>query len=155
MTSEDFDLFGDPIRHSSGKRGRPAHVPTQKNRKTVMMLCAMGWSNEAIAAALSVTQPTLRRHYFSELKRKADQRLRLEAWRLEKLIEQVDAGNVAALKELDRLMERERDRGMDKNPKPAKEEPLGLKERRRREAADVSSGETGGWGDLLNPESMN
>lgn len=30
------------------------------------MLLALGWNNERIAAALRITPPSLRRHYFSE-----------------------------------------------------------------------------------------
>ena len=61
-----YDLFGDPIPANWGERGRPAHIPTQQNR--VSMLVALGWTNPRIAAALYITLPTLRKHYFSELK---------------------------------------------------------------------------------------
>ena len=32
LVSEIFDLFGDPIPENWGKRGRPQHIPTLKNR---------------------------------------------------------------------------------------------------------------------------
>ncbi len=94
--SEIFDLFGDPVPSNWGGRGRPEHIPTQQNRNRVSMLVALGWSNARIAAALYVTQPTLRKHYFSELKFREVARDRLEAGVAMKLWEGVQAGNVSA-----------------------------------------------------------
>ena len=55
----DLDLFGDPVR-VPGRRGRPQHVASQRNRDKVVMLLALGWSNDRIANALVVSLPTLR-----------------------------------------------------------------------------------------------
>ena len=94
-----FDLFGDPVPTNWGQRGRPEHVPTQQNRNRVSMLVAAGWGNARIAAALFITQPTLRKHYFSELKFREVARDRLNANLLTKLWELFMAGNVAAGRE--------------------------------------------------------
>lgn len=104
--SEVFDLFGDPVPANWGKRGRPEHVASQLNRNRVSMLVALGWSNERVAAAMFVTQPTLRKHYFSELKHRAVARDRLDAHLAMKLWDQVQAGNVGAMKEFQKLLER-------------------------------------------------
>ena len=101
-----FDLFGDPVPANWGRRGRPEHVPTQQNRNRVSMLVALGWSNPRIAAALYVTGPTLRKHYFSELKYREVARDRLEANIAIKLWEGVQAGNIAAIKEFRAMVER-------------------------------------------------
>jgi hypothetical protein len=93
-----FDLFGDPIPANWGERGRPEHIPTQQNPNRVSMLVALGWSNKRIAAALFVTLPTLRKHYFSELKFRDVARDRLEAGVAMKLWEGVQAGNVSAIR---------------------------------------------------------
>jgi hypothetical protein len=74
-----FDLFGDPVPANRGQRGRPEHIPTHQNRNRVSMLVALGLSNKRIAAALFVTLPTLRKHYFSELKYRDVARDRLDA----------------------------------------------------------------------------
>ncbi|MGJ5149855.1 hypothetical protein [Bradyrhizobium sp. HKCCYLR1023] len=103
---EVFDLFGDPVPANWGKRGRPEHIPTQKNRNRVSLLLAMGWSNARIAAALLVTLPTLRKHYFSELRFRDVARDRLDAGVAEKLWEGVQAGNVGAIKEFRSFMDR-------------------------------------------------
>ncbi len=86
---QNFDLFGDPIPENHGKRGRPPHMVTQENRNKVMMLLALGRSNERIAAALGITAPTLRKNYFRELKGRLDARERLDAALAMKLWSQV------------------------------------------------------------------
>lgn len=132
--SEIFDLFGDPVPANWGERGRPEHIASQQNRNKVSMLVAFGWSNARIAAAMFVTQPTLRKHYFSELKYRAVARDRLDAGIAMKLLDQVNAGNVGAMKEFRKLLERNdlmlygqtsRPGGADK---PMKKSKLGKKE---------------------------
>ncbi|MEA3534272.1 hypothetical protein [Rhizobium sp. CC-YZS058] len=101
-----FDLFGNPVPLGRGKRGRPEHVPTIENRNRVSILLAAGWSNERIANALAITLPTLRKHYFAELKARDAMRDRLEARRLELAWRTAEAGNVGAMKEFGRLLEK-------------------------------------------------
>jgi hypothetical protein len=65
-----------------GWRGRPEHIATQQNRNKVLMLPALGWNSERIAAALSITPPTLRKNYFREMKFRTEQRDRPDVnWR--------------------------------------------------------------------------
>lgn len=132
-----FDLFGDPVPANWGKRGRPQHVPTDVNRSKVSMFLALGWSNERIAAALFVTLPTLRKHYFSELKFRAVARDRLEGAIAMKLWAGVQDGNVGAIREFRRLLERNdlmipTPRGSEAKA-PA---PVGKKEAARQAAAE-------------------
>lgn len=100
-----LDLFGDPVSANYGGRGRPCHVPTQQNRNRVSMLVGLGWSNERVAGAMLITLPTLRKHYFSELQQRAVARDRLDARLAMKLWEQVEAGNVGAMREFRKLQE--------------------------------------------------
>jgi hypothetical protein len=102
---EQSCLFGWPVMPWKGKRGRPPHVPTAENVNKVKMLLAFGWSNERIANALNITQPTLRRHYLSVLKVRAIARDALDARRAELLWQQVEKGNVGAMKAFDRFLE--------------------------------------------------
>jgi hypothetical protein len=83
----------------------PPHVPSPENVNKVKMLLAFGWSNERIANALNITQPTLRRHYLSVLKVRAIARDALDARRAELLWQQVEKGNVGAMKAFDRFLE--------------------------------------------------
>ncbi len=147
----EVDLFGDPVRLPSGRRGRPAHVYSQKTDNKIMMLLALGWSQERIAQACHISVPTMRRYYFSTLKRRHIQRDRLVAWQFERLMDVAATGNVGALKELQRMIEKNDQMHAAASMAVAKEKPeekLGKKEQARRAALEAAGG-GGGWGDLL------
>ena len=111
------------------------------------MLVACGWSNERIAAALYITQPTLRKHYFSELKFRAVARDRLVAGMLCKHWELFQAGNVAAGKEFRDLLEKNdlMTFGQSDQPPAATKQPkLGKKEAAALAAQNPDTGSTMG-----------
>lgn len=138
--AEIFDLLGDPVPDNFGGRGRPPHIPTQQNRNKVMLLLAMGWSDERIAKALAITQPTLRKHYFRELKVRDEARARVEGNLLAGLWDAAKAGNVAAAKEFRAAMDKAdllfADAGAKGEPPPTKAPKLGKKEIAAIEAAN-------------------
>lgn len=148
------DLFGDVCTMPSGRRGRPAHRWSKSNADRVILGLAMGYSDDEIAAGLGVSKPTLRKYYFSELKRRDMQRTRFELWRAETLALLAGDGNVGAMKELGKLLEkrdlhlaekRVRERAGDED----QGEKLGKKEAARRAARQTAEGN--GWDGLLNP----
>lgn len=104
--SEVFDLLGDPIPEGHGRRGRPVHLATAENRNKVMLLLALGWSNERIARALGITAPTLRKNYFRELKAREDARDRMNGSLFMRCWEAVQKNSVSAIKEFQRMLER-------------------------------------------------
>jgi len=104
--AQDFDLLGDPIPEGFGKRGRPPHVPSDEKRRLIMMLMRVGKSDEQLAATLRISVPTLRKHYFRELRERANAREIADGKIFSALLDQVDAGNVAAIKEVGRLFEK-------------------------------------------------
>ena len=149
----NFDLFGMPVPDGFGKRGRPEHMVTLESTNKVKLLLALGWSNERIAHALGLSLPTLRKHYFQVLKVRDFQRDMLDAARLSKLWELGMAGNVAAMREFDRMLERNdammadaKWRGGD-DETPAQKEKLGKKEQAQIAAAAVE--ESDAWGSDL------
>ena len=146
-----FDLLGDPIPSNWGKRGRPPHVPTDEKRRLVIQLLAFDWTIERIAAALNITPPTLRKNYFRELKFRDEARARVEAKVLQKLMAEVEAGNVSAMdKYLKRLDKHDLERAQPQHPRPnadEKPEKLGKKEAAQR-AAHTAHEDTE-WGTLL------
>ncbi len=77
----DFDLLGDPIQETWGKRGRPPHIPTQRNRCKIRLLFGLSWVDNQIARALRITIATLRKHYFAELRTREEACPALEAVR--------------------------------------------------------------------------
>ena len=109
------------------------------------MLLALGWSTIRIATALGVTLPTLHKHYFYELRQQAVARDRLELRRLELAWELAEGGNVGALKEFGKLMERndrmEAERFMASSPAADKAptERVGKKVVDQQQAADADA----------------
>jgi hypothetical protein len=140
-----LDLFGDPVPANWGQPGRPEHIASQQNRNRVSMLVALGWSNGRIAAAMYLTVPTLRKHYFSELATRRVARDRLDANIAMKLWDGVMAGNVTAIREFQAFKDRndrmEIERAMGSNDRPAggSQERVGKKQLDARRAADADA----------------
>lgn len=111
MANENHDhngqacLFGWLHSPRKGERGRPPHVWSPENSNKIKLLLALGWSNERIANAVGVTLPTLRKHYFSELKVRALARDALDAERFNQLWAAAEKGNVGAMREVARFIE--------------------------------------------------
>lgn len=102
----NFDLFGHPVREGFGARGRPPFEPSEKDRNKVKLLLALGWANPRVANAIGVSPATLKRYFRAELKSRDAMRDRLDARRVEIAMEQANAGNITALRELGALIER-------------------------------------------------
>lgn len=154
----DQDLLGDPIPEGFGKRGRPPHIPTGQNRTKVVLLLALGWPDARIASALGITKPTLKKHYFRELRTRAEARNRVQAIRLLTYWTQFREGSVPAGKEYGRLIDkfdvdeaqRRFDEAADGPAEDVRKRPLGKKEVAAIEAQ--SAGQGSEWGDdLLGP----
>jgi hypothetical protein len=141
---DNFDLLGDPIPGNHGRRGRPQHVPTTRNRNRVSMLVAMGWSNERIAGALDCTLPTLRKYYFSELRLREVARDRIDSEVLMKLWEGVKAGSVSAIRQFRAEVERNDlmtfgQKNKPRAEKPAAEKPAPAARVGKKEAAELAA----------------
>jgi hypothetical protein len=141
---ENFDLFGVPVRERRDMAGRPSHEPTDENRNKIMLLFALGWTKDRVAAALKLSMPTFRKYYFSEIKHADDALLRVKARHIEVLWTQAQAGNVGAIKEfgryldrvdLDLLADNVSNRGSHEE---AQQRPLGKKDQRIEDAAAVT-----------------
>lgn len=156
MADEIFDLFGHPVRPGKGQRGRPPYAATEKDRNKVKLLLALGWANARVAAAIPVSEATLKRYFRAELKERDQMRDRLDARRFEIAMEQANAGNIAALKELAKMLDRSdlmragqrMDQPAAGKPK-AKIERLGKKEQAQRDAEAAAAGGDDEWGDDL------
>jgi AcrR family transcriptional regulator len=107
-------------------RGRPAYEPSEKDINKVKLLLALGWGNQRIANGVGISPATLKRYFRAELKVRDAMRDRLEARRFEIAMEQANAGNVTALKELGNMIERndrmEIERAMGSKPR-SEEQP--------------------------------
>lgn len=130
-----FDLLGDPIPDNFGKPGANGHTPTAKSVNKVRSLLSAGVNKADIAKELGITIPTLSKHYFQNGNlsvKAARKRARSEqkAKLMLRLEQAADKGNVAAMKELRRIIDEEEiaDRAEELATgtikKPAKEKPL-------------------------------
>lgn len=118
----NFDLFGHPVREGYGRPGRPPYEVTEKDRNKVKLLLALGWSTSRIANGVGISLATLKRYFRAEMKSRDAMRDRLDARRFEIAMEQANAGNVSALKELAAMIDRndrmEIERRMGEGKKP-------------------------------------
>ena len=65
-----FDLLGNPVPPNKGLRGRNEHVPTAEKLELAIALYAERHSDKDVAAALGISEPTLRKHYFRHVRLK-------------------------------------------------------------------------------------
>ncbi|MDZ4382818.1 MAG: hypothetical protein U0942_15915 [Parvibaculum sp.] len=143
--AQGFDLLGDPIPDNWGRKGRPPFMATEEKRRLVKTLLAFEWSLERIAAALNCTPPTVKKHFFRELKFREEARARVDAKLVASLMAEVEKGNVSAISKMfDRLEKHDQKVLADsyrhtKRDKPeAKAKPLGKKEQAKEAAKNVS-----------------
>ncbi|PLX36952.1 MAG: hypothetical protein C0605_07735 [Hyphomicrobiales bacterium] len=114
-----------------------------------MLLLAQGWSNQRIAAAMNITVPTLRKHYFSILKTRDTAADMVNARHLVLLWNQCEAGNVAALKEFARIMSNLMPETFKRKVETEKQQ-VGKKEQLRRDTEQPVSG----WEGLVPPRDV-
>ena len=99
------DLWGI-YRPLAGLRGRPKHVPDDESIGKVQMGLALGWNNERIANALSISLPTLRKAYKRQLAERELARDQLDLRKAQIVWSQVEKGNIGAVREFNRLIEK-------------------------------------------------
>ena len=104
--TENLSLFGWPLPEPRDKAGRPEHEPTEENRNKVMLLVALKQPVKDIAAALGLTDKTLRKHYSAQLAQRRIARLQLDATVWAKLYENVLANDTSAIKEFTRRLDK-------------------------------------------------
>lgn len=157
-------MFGNPVEAGSGKPGRPRKVATPEDRNKIKLLLACGWSNERMARAVRMSLPTFRRNFFQEVRERDAMRDRLDARRLEVTADlALNQGNVGALKELGKMLEKSDLMGMERRLRAAQGDeadddirpaaPVGKKEQAK--AAAKTAGEGSAWGDDLLPGIVN
>ena len=108
-----------------------------------MLLMAQGWPDQRIGNALGITTKTLRKYYLPQLRVRDQARDRVDAARMAALWAQVEAGNVAAIKHMDKVFERQdlarMAQGYEDGPRP-KSESVGKKVAAALSAEDAGVG---------------
>jgi hypothetical protein len=150
----DIDLLGDPVPPGRGKRGRTGHIPTVENRRKVMVLAAFDRCEADIAAAVGISEPTLRKHYFRELAARREARARLDAKLIMALLAKVEKGDTGAIDKFFKRLDRHdliTGRVMAPPTKSARPAQPARKGKKEQLADDARAGSTSGeWGSLLN-----
>jgi hypothetical protein len=145
--SQKFDLLGHPVPDNHGKVGRDGHVPTPEMAMKITALLAITSNKKAIARKLGLSVYILNTHYLNRGPLKEQQRIALEDSRHRNLLRletAADAGNVSAMKELEKIyatMEAEqieRDLGERNSPRQAPSK-LGKKEIDEQAALDADA----------------
>ena len=147
------DLLGHPVPANKGAKARPQHAPTAENLEKAMLLYATGRTDAEVAAAIGITPPTLRRHYFSspELKRlRRAARMVVEGKVLHALAKAVEQGKTAAIDKMLKRLDKAA-LGVVAPVVKAAKKAKGVKEQRREAAYDAGLGDKG-WGDLIGPD---
>jgi DNA-binding CsgD family transcriptional regulator len=125
--------------------GRPAHQPSDQTRERVEILIAGGMAQWQIAAALDLSEPTLREHYALEL---GCGKAKRTAQVVEALFRSAtDGGNVSAQKAwlaMPRTLDTPPTEGVAQSDEHF---PLGKKEAAQRAALSITEGS--GWDGLL------
>ncbi len=133
------DLWGNWVYREKRKRGRPPFERTEENARKVSMLLSLGWSNARVAGCIidprtgkSISEPTLKRYFRSELQSRAVARDQLTARRFARLWEAAENGNIGAERQIDKMIERNdralADAAIGDRPRDKKPEKLGKKE---------------------------
>lgn len=127
-------------------KGRPSFKPTPAQRKKVAIGAATGMPHDAIAAAIGITCPTLRKHFAEELY-EGSSTVRLEM--VQTLYTAGREGNVSAAKAFVALC----DKGNAPVVPPSEKQPkLGKKEQAQETATVAHVGTE--WADLLSTGSL-
>lgn len=156
--TDEIDLFGNPVRPGRGQRGRPRFEVTPEIRNKIKLGLALGWVNDRIAGAVGISAATLKRYFRAELKARDLARDQLDLRRFELVMAEANKGNVGAIKELGKMLERNDQmtagrRFQDAQGEPARErpaKPMGKKEAAQL-AAETAGGEGSLWGSDLTP----
>lgn len=120
-------------------RGRPEFVVTDEDREKVRVLKAGGMSNEAIAEAIGISEPTLRKHFSLDLEVGA---AKVTADVLMARYRSAMGGNVSAQNKW-----LEAAGAIPPKPRKVKEKPVGKKEAAQAEAETAH--QSSDWGSLL------
>ncbi len=137
-----LDLFGNPVRATKGRRGRPALEISDEDRDAVEAALVKGYTNQRISEVLGISLPSLKRHFRASLQNRDNARERLKlalmAAMARAAIEERKPAAASKLLEMmrqDELSEAE----MRAAQRPKRPEPEGKKQMSAREALDADA----------------
>lgn len=137
-----LDLFGNPVRSSKGRRGRPPLEISDEDRDAVEAALVKGYTNQHICDVLGISLPSLKRHFRASLQNRDNARERLKlalmAAMARAAIEERKPAAASKLLEMMRQDElHETEKKMASNSK--RPEPVGKKQMSALEALDADA----------------
>lgn len=155
--TRETDLFGNPVRPRTGKRGRPRRQVTEQELDMIESGLARGWSTPRIAEATRIPLSTLKRNFGPILKGRASApdrlKLALYASTVRKALEGHTPAVALALRMIREDEAMEIDARIRKGDEDQPEEPAGKKALAQREAERAIR--EGSWGADLDPARYN
>jgi hypothetical protein len=112
LSEDQPGLFGWVPAPPRGQ-GRPPFLWTREKSNRIMVLFAAGYSEGDVAAVIGCDAKTLRKVFPVECRDRKRAALVIRTGMMTRLLEEAEKGNVAATKELDRLLEAEKARAVD------------------------------------------
>lgn len=137
-------LFGPQPAERVRGRGRPAHVWDRQFSVRICNLFACGHTVEMVAKVMGLSQPTLRKVYFSEVAAREVMALKIKSEQLARLTDAAIDGSVTAEKALAGMIQAEQVRTVGEKIKgrgradPAPAPRMGKKEAGKEAAANAS-----------------
>lgn len=148
-----FDLLGHPVPANKGAKARPMHAPTAENLEKAVLLYGMHKSDADVAAALGISIPTLKKHYFASPELQKIRRAAkafVEGELIARLNEASKAGKVGATEKLLKRLDKAALGPSIDTKAPKAKKVKGVKEERR-DRAFAAGLEDKGWSDLIGP----
>lgn len=149
-------LFGPQPAERVRGRGRPAHTWDRQISVRICNLFACKHTVEMVARVIGISQPTLRKVYFSEVAAREVMDLKVKSEQLARLTDAAIAGSVSAEKALAGMIHGEQLRQLDQHVKSRTGERtssgprVGKKEERKQAAEGVE----GRYGTRQPPQSL-
>lgn len=136
-------------------QGRPAFAWTREKSNKIMVLFASGYTQGDVASVIGCDVKTLRKVFPVECREQRRAALVLRTGMMARLLEEAEKGNVAASKELDRMVASEQARAIDARlgKRPKKPEKKAAPKGKKEEQKDAARGVDGLFGTRPPPPS--
>lgn len=147
-------LFGPQPAERARGRGRPAHVWDRQFSVRICNLFACGHTVEMVSKVMGISQPTLRKVYFSEVAARDVMALKVKSEQLARLTDAAIAGNVPAEKALAGMIQAEQVKVLGDKVKDRRSDPTPARVGKKEEQHNAAMGVGGRFAPRQAPPSL-
>lgn len=158
MSHVILDGFWGPVWVRGGRQGRPEHIPTDINRRKIVLRLALGWTLQRIADNLGMSMKTMRKHYSQQMALRDVALDRIRGARIDVIFDETMKGNMVAVKELGKVIEKIEAATFGMGPAERDEAPARAARIGKKDAAQLAAQDAGAgtdWGNDLLPRIVN